>query len=57
MKNEKSNLTIRFDKAEREEFENICNSLGINVSTAIHIFVKAVIREQKIPFTISLHHN
>ena len=55
MKSETTNLTIRLDKSVGDDFKNICRELGINPSTAIQIYIKAVIREQRIPFHIALH--
>lgn len=45
-------LSIRINSEDKKEFENFCENTGINVSVAVNIFVKAVIREQKIPFEI-----
>ena len=35
-------------------FENFCEQVGMNVSVAVNMFVKAVIREKKLPFEIKL---
>ena len=45
-------LSVRVDNNDKKGFEAFCNSTGMNVSTAINMFIKAVLREQKIPFEI-----
>ena len=47
-----STLSVRIDSSDKKEFELFCNSTGMNVSTAINMFIKAVLREQKLPFEI-----
>ena len=49
---EQATLSIRVNSKDKKEFDAFCNSAGINVSTAINMFIKAVLREQKIPFEI-----
>ena len=48
----KSMLSVRVDSSDKKEFELFCNRTGMNVSTAINMFIKAVLREQKLPFEI-----
>lgn len=47
------NLNGRVDANDKKRFEEFCNTVGMNVSTAINIFIKAVLIEQKLPFEIS----
>lgn len=49
---ESLNLNVRVDANDKKGFENFCSSVGMNVSTAINMFIKAVLREQKLPFEI-----
>ena len=49
-----STLSVRIDSSDKKEFELFCNSTGMNVSTAINMFIKAVLREKKIPFEIKI---
>lgn len=51
-KMEQSTLSIRVDSCDKKGFETFCNKTGMNVSTAINMFIKAVLREQKLPFEI-----
>ena len=46
-------ITARVNEADKIQFDKFCNHVGINTSTAINIFVKAVLREKRIPFEIS----
>ena len=48
-----ANLTIRIDNNDKQEFARICEKIGLSVSTAFNVFVKSVIREEKIPFELS----
>ena len=45
-------LNVRVDADDKKSFENFCHSVGMNVSTAVNMFIKAVLREQKLPFEI-----
>lgn len=49
------NLTIKLDNETKREFNRFCEEIGINMTTALNMFIKKVIREQKIPFEISLN--
>ncbi|RDU72178.1 type II toxin-antitoxin system RelB/DinJ family antitoxin [Helicobacter brantae] len=47
-----TNITFRTDLQDKQEFEKVINSLGLNLSTAFNVFIKAVIRENAIPFEL-----
>ena len=47
-----TSTTIRWDDQDKRKFEQVVNSLGMNVSTAFNVFVKATIRSQGIPFAL-----
>ena len=49
-----TNLNIRTDKAIKEQAEEIFNELGLNMTTAINMFLRTAIREQGIPFELKL---
>ena len=51
----KSNLTIAMDKNDKEKFINLVDELGLNVSTAINLFVKQSIRENALPLNLKLN--
>ena len=47
-------ITINLEEYERDRFNEFCDAAGMDVSTAFRIFIKAVLRENRIPFEISL---
>ena len=49
-----SNVNIRMDEDVKREFDRVCGELGINMSIAITILAKKMIREQRIPFEVSV---
>ena len=46
-------ITARVDSSDKSQFDSFCSNVGINTSTAINMFVKAVLRENRIPFEIT----
>lgn len=46
-------ITARVDERDKAQFDQFCSRVGMNTSTAINIFVKAVLREKRIPFEIA----
>lgn len=46
-------INVRIDEDLKKQFETFCNETGLNISTAINIFVKTVVKEQQIPFKIT----
>ena len=49
-----TNLNIRTNKEIKNQAEEIFNELGLNMTTAINIFLKTVVREYGIPFELKL---
>lgn len=45
-------ISAKIDDYDKNLFEAICNSMGINISSAISAFVKATIRENGMPFVL-----
>lgn len=46
-------LNVRMDEDLKRRFDAFCAEVGMNASVAVNLFVKTVIREQRIPFEIS----
>jgi DNA-damage-inducible protein J len=46
-------LNVRMDEAVKRAFDAFCSDVGMNASVAVNLFVKAVLRERRIPFEIS----
>ena len=49
-----TNLNIRMDKGIKDLAEEIFNELGLNMTTAINVFLRASIRVHGIPFDLKL---
>ncbi len=47
-------LTINTDEKTAENFYAFCEELGLDISTAMTLFMKACLREQKIPFELKV---
>ncbi|MBR1579177.1 MAG: type II toxin-antitoxin system RelB/DinJ family antitoxin [Selenomonadaceae bacterium] len=45
-------LSVRLSKEDKSRFEQFCEQTGMNVSVCVNMFVKAVLREQKLPFEV-----
>ncbi|QOW59874.1 type II toxin-antitoxin system RelB/DinJ family antitoxin [Treponema pedis] len=45
-------ISAKITHNDKVSFEQICNSMGINISSAINSFVKATIRENGLPFAL-----
>ena len=48
------NLNIRTDKEIKEKAENIFQELGLNMTTAINMFLRTSIRENGSPFDLKI---
>lgn len=47
-------VNFRIDEENKKEMEQICNELGITMTTAFNMFMKKMIREKRIPFDVSI---
>ena len=47
-----STISVRINSEDKKQFEDFCEQTGMNISVAITMFVKNVIREQKLPFEV-----
>ena len=45
-------LTARVSEEDKKKFDAFCNNVGLSTSSAVNLFVKAVVRERRIPFDI-----
>ncbi len=50
-----TNVNIRMEENLKKQFDNLCNELGLTMTTAINIFAKTMVRQKGMPFEISLH--
>lgn len=51
----KTTISIRIDEEVKKNSEILFNELGMNLSSAVNIFLRQAIREQAIPFNISIN--
>ena len=49
-----TNLNIRTDKEIKEQSDKIFSELGLTMTSAINMFLRATIRENGIPFSLKL---
>jgi len=48
-----TSVTIRMDEILKKQVEVLFEEMGLNMTTAITIYAKTVVRQRKIPFEIS----
>ena len=48
-----STFSVRMDEKLKTELDELCAQFGMNTSTAINLFARAVVRERRIPFEIT----
>jgi len=46
-------LSVRVEEDTKKSFDRFCDSAGLNPSVAVNMFIKATLKERKIPFEIS----
>jgi DNA-damage-inducible protein J len=49
-----TNINIRMDENLKRDFDSLCNDLGLTMTAAFNVFAKTVVRQQRIPFEISM---
>lgn len=48
-----TNVNIRMDEGLKKEAEYLFSELGLNMTTAVNIFVRQAVRQGKIPFELT----
>ena len=48
-----TSVTIRMDENLKKQVEKMFEEMGLNMSTAITVFAKAVVRQGKLPFEVT----
>jgi len=48
------NYTLRIDEADKRDTETIFKELGMTFATGINVYLKAVKRQNKIPFELAI---
>ena len=49
------NVTLRIDEDMKKQAEDLFSELGLNLTTAFNIFLRQSVREQRIPFQVSMN--
>ena len=47
-------INVSIEEKTKNEMEEICNELGMTVTTALNIFIKKMTREKRIPFDVAI---
>ena len=47
-------VSVRMDENLKRDFDEICNELGLSMTTAITMLAKKMTREQRLPFELSV---
>jgi DNA-damage-inducible protein J len=47
-------VSVRMDDALKQDFDAVCNELGLSMTTAITMLAKKMTREKRIPFDVSV---
>lgn len=49
-----ANVSFRMDSTLKQQTEAVLNELGLNMTTAMTLFAKAIVREQRLPLDLSI---
>lgn len=47
-----SQINVRIDSDTKKDAERVCSDIGISLSSAINIYLKKIVRENRIPFEL-----
>lgn len=47
-------ISIRIDPLLKKDFDNVCNELGLSMTTAVIMLAKKMTREKRLPFDVSI---
>ncbi len=50
-----TNLNIRIDRKTKESAETIFDEMGLNMTSAITMFLRQTVRDRRLPFTADLN--
>lgn len=45
-------LSVRVEGNDKRRFDEFCSEAGMNVSVAVNMFIKATLRENRLPFEV-----
>lgn len=47
-------FSVRMDAEVKRQFDDFCNKVGMNTTTAFNMFARAVLREKRLPFDVTI---
>lgn len=47
-------VSVRMDDSLKRDFDEVCNELGLSMTTAITMLAKKMVREKRLPFDVSI---
>ena len=47
------NVTVRIEEKTKREFDDFCANVGMNITTAFNMFIRATLRTRELPFSIT----
>ena len=47
------NVTVRVDEDVKKEFDAFCDNVGMNITTAFNMFMRATLRTRQLPFQVT----
>jgi len=47
------NITVRVDEETKASFDEFCSNVGMNATSAVNMFIKAVLRTRELPFKVT----
>lgn len=47
-------ISIRIDPLLKKDFDDVCNELGLSMTTAVIMLAKKMTREKRLPFDVSI---
>ena len=50
-------MTVRLDSQLKQQFNELCNEIGMSANTAINVFVNAAVKSRGIPFEVKASQN
>ena len=47
-------FSVSMDETLKKQFDSLCSDFGMTASTAVNVFARALVRENKTPFEITI---
>ena len=53
----RTTFSVRIEAGVKDQFDDFCEEVGINASIAFNMFIRAVLREKRLPFDVTTESN